>query len=387
MLDLTNPHAREWMRDTVLHREMLGGGGLDGMADGWMADFGEALPCEGVTLHGGQPACAYHNQYAVDWARLNWQAAEEAGRAEDVLIFSRSGFTTSPGTARLFWLGDQLHTWDEHDGLASAITATLSGGLSGYSLTHSDIGGYTSIDHNSFFLSSIMGYSGVSLLRDRELLCRWVEANAFSGAVFRTHEGLLPKDNHQVWSDSQTLEHFRRFTLVFKAFRPYRRSLMREAQQRGWPMVRHPVLHFPDDATLQDDRAEADGGEGRIRAFMLGPDWLIFPALEPGASSVRAYVPRGEWVPLWPSSPSSASSAAQQQQQQQSEPEPSEADSSSSSVVHGNVLGPGWQELPAPIGQPAVYHRRQAPSAKSIRAALRELGVLQPPQPPHALVS
>ena len=113
MLDLTNPHAREWMRDTVLHREMLGGGGLDGMADGWMADFGEALPCEGVTLHGGQPACAYHNQYAVDWARLNWQAAEEAGRAEDVLIFSRSGFTTSPGTARLFWLGDQLHTWDE----------------------------------------------------------------------------------------------------------------------------------------------------------------------------------------------------------------------------------------------------------------------------------
>ena len=46
----------------------------------------------------------------------------------------------------LFWLGDQMTTWDAHDGIASALTATLSGGMSGFALTHSDVGGYTGVD-------------------------------------------------------------------------------------------------------------------------------------------------------------------------------------------------------------------------------------------------
>ena len=36
-------------------------------------------------------------------------------------------------------------TWDSQDGLASTIIGMLSSGISGYSLTHSDIGGYTSL--------------------------------------------------------------------------------------------------------------------------------------------------------------------------------------------------------------------------------------------------
>jgi alpha-glucosidase len=377
MLDLTNPRARDWMRVEVFGREMLGSG--PGASDGWMADFGEALPCEGVQLHDKSAPCSYHNRYPVEWARLNWEAAEEAGVADDVLIFSRSGYTTSPGVARLFWLGDQLHTWDEHDGFASAVTATLSGGLSGFALTHSDVGGYTSIDHTSLFMTSLVGYRGVSLLRDRELLLRWVEANAFSGAVFRTHEGLLPRENHQIWTDPETLAHFRRFVLVFRAFRPYRRALMQEAAERGWPLIRHPVLHFPDDPTLRNDRAQADGGEGRIRGFMIGADWLVYPVLEPGVNSVRAYIPSGDWVPLWTSAPT----------QQQPQPPPSTLKGTSvqaehaaqlaeSVPVHGHVHGPGWHQLPAPLGQPAVYHRRGAPSAQAIREVLTQLGVLKP---------
>jgi len=368
MLDLTNPAARAWMVETVLHREMLGPQ-ADGLSDGWMADFGEALPCEGVTLHDGSPPCSYHNQYAVEWARLNQQAVEKSGRVDEALVFSRSGYTTSPGTARLFWLGDQLHTWDEHDGLASTVTATLSGGFSGYALTHSDVGGYTSIDHTSFINTKLVGYTGVSLLRDRELLCRWIESNAFSGAVLRTHEGLLPAANHQVWSDGATLAHLRRFALIFRAFRQYRRTLMDEAAARGWPLVRHPVLHFPDDPTLLDDRAEADGGEGRIRAFMLGPDWLVVPVLAVGATTVRGYVPTGEWVPLWRHS--------QPQAVEPTTPTPLGAEDENG-PVYGTVYGPGWRQLPAPLGQPAVYHRREAPSAKAIRKALAELGALEP---------
>ena len=60
----------------------------------------------------------------------------------------RSGATFSAANTRLFWLGDQTVTWDEHDGLATVIIGLLSSGLSGYSLQHSDIGGYTAVDLN-----------------------------------------------------------------------------------------------------------------------------------------------------------------------------------------------------------------------------------------------
>ena len=39
------------------------------------------------------------------------------------------------------------------------------------------------------------------------------------GAVFRTHEGLLPQENHQPWSDAETLQLFRRCALLFSVFR------------------------------------------------------------------------------------------------------------------------------------------------------------------------
>ena len=57
----------------------------------------------------------------------------------------RSGNVHSPSVTPLFWLGDQTVTWDSHDGLASVIIGMLSSGISGYSLSHSDIGGYTSL--------------------------------------------------------------------------------------------------------------------------------------------------------------------------------------------------------------------------------------------------
>ena len=64
----------------------------------------------------------------------------------------RSGSIHSPRVTPLFWLGDQLVTWDSDDGLGSAIIGMLSSGLSGFSLTHSDIGGYTSIKYTAHFL-------------------------------------------------------------------------------------------------------------------------------------------------------------------------------------------------------------------------------------------
>ena len=69
------------MIESVLRGELLS----HARASGWMADFGEALPCEGVALHDGREACAYHNQYPVDWAVINREALRRAGKAHKAL--------------------------------------------------------------------------------------------------------------------------------------------------------------------------------------------------------------------------------------------------------------------------------------------------------------
>ena len=45
----------------------------------------------------------------------------------------------------MMWTGDQHVDWSRDDGLPSVIPATLSLAMSGYGLTHSDVGGYTTI--------------------------------------------------------------------------------------------------------------------------------------------------------------------------------------------------------------------------------------------------
>jgi len=55
----------------------------------------------------------------------------------------------------------------------------LSSGLSGWSLGHSDLGGYTAMI-NVTIEGQVYTYK-----RDKELLLRWMEMSAFSDAVFR----------------------------------------------------------------------------------------------------------------------------------------------------------------------------------------------------------
>ena len=76
-------------------------------------------------------------------------------------------------------------SYDKYDGLQSALIGLFNSGLSGYSLGHSDIGGYTAIDT-----------PGIDVyLRNKELLMRWIEMNAFSDPIMRSHPSNIPNKN------------------------------------------------------------------------------------------------------------------------------------------------------------------------------------------------
>jgi len=268
LLDLTDVEARNWIKEVMKEQIVLTG------ATGWMADFGEALPYD-TQLSSGEPTRTYHNRYPEVWAQLNRELIEEIGLGDEAVFFHRSAFTRSPAYATLFWEGDQTVAWDRHDGLKSAIIGLQSSGFSGFAFNHSDIGGYTAIT------SAIKNYH-----RSEELLLRWMDANAFT-VVFRSHEGIDPDKNVQVYDNERTRGHFDRMARVYVAWADYRKALVREASNTGLPVVRHPFLHFPDDTEIQ-------GMNGR--QFMVGDELMVVPVTQPDRATWRCYLPAGEWV-------------------------------------------------------------------------------------------
>jgi len=216
-------------------------------------------------------------------------------------------------------------SWDEHDGIKSAVTGLLSSGLSGYAFQHSDIGGYTAIDN------PLIRYH-----RSKELLMRWTELGAFT-VVFRTHEGNRPRENHQIYSDVETLRHFDRLAKVYAAWKPYRTRLVNEAAETGLPVVRHPLVHYPDDPQAYELEYQ----------FMLGPDFMVAPVLDPGEETVEVYLPAGQWVHAW------------------------------SGKEYGSNEEGVWRTAPAPIGDPAVFYKADSEAGERFRDELERRNLLR----------
>ena len=320
LLDLSNPDAYNWMKG-VIKEQVIGAG-----AKGWMADFGEELPYDAV-LYSGVAASSYHNRYPEVWARLNREAIQEAGLAEEAVFFTRSAYTRSPGYSTLFWEGDQLVSWDNFDGIKTAVTGLLSSGMSGFSFNHSDIGGYTTITN------PIMNYH-----RSKELLMRWMELNAFT-TIYRTHEGKLPDANAQFYTDNETLSQFSRFAKVYAAWSSYRSQLVLEAAQTGLPVVRHPFIHYPDDPEVY---------KISYQQFMVGTEFMVAPVLDKGQSQVARYLPAGEWVHLW------------------------------SGKKYGDPVKGTYVTVDAPIGKPGVFYRAGSAVGEKFATNLRQAGLLEP---------
>ncbi|XP_024524427.1 uncharacterized protein LOC9654271 isoform X1 [Selaginella moellendorffii] len=279
VIDLTNPKARSWLKEIL--RDMISTG-----VSGWMADFGEALPFDSV-IHSDENPALLHNRFPELWAQLNREVVEEweqehklqNGDIDKLVFFVRAGFMRSPKWSTLFWEGDQMVSWQRNDGIKSAVVGLLSSGISGYSLNHSDIGGYTTV--NVPFLKYV---------RSEELLMRWMELNAFS-VIFRTHEGNDPGANSQFYTNARTFQHFARCARIFKAWNFYRKELVKEAASRGMPVVRHLFLHYPQDEFVQRITYEQ---------FLVGSELLVVPVLNRGKRKVRAYFPAGDvWVHVW----------------------------------------------------------------------------------------
>jgi alpha-glucosidase len=296
IVDFTNPKAKEWFEEDVIGRNMLDFG-----LSGWMADFGEYMPAD-VRLASGLDGMLAHNAWPTLWGKVNADAVKRRGKTGDTLFFMRAGFSGVQAHCQLLWAGDQSVDFSRHDGLQTVICAALSSGLLGNAYHHSDIGGYTSLFGN---------------VRTAELLQRWAEMAAFT-AVMRTHEGNRPTENLQIDQDPQVLAHFARMTRIYRHLAPYISALSQEAVASGLPLQRPLFLHFEQDPRAYDSQV----------SYLFGPDLLVAPVVDAGASRWRTYLPAGAtWIHVW------------------------------SGAEHA---GGEEVEVAAPLGEPPVFYRKQS---------------------------
>ena len=363
LLDLTNPAAAAWIEDVIVDMALNTG------ASGWMADFGEYLPFD-CALHSGESPLAVHNRYPEMWAEINQRAMARAGlfgtdsqRDEDDgetkendderegVFWSRSASSKSPRFSSLFWLGDQLVSWDAHDGMKSALCGMLSGGLSGLAFSHSDIGGYTATPGNS---------------RSVELLKRWMELSSLADSVFRTHQGNRQFNNAQIWDSDDVLDHLRWFTKLHVILGKYRGSLMEETEKRGLPVTRPMVLHYASDVIAS----------ALATQFLIGRYLLAVPVMDRGTLKVHAYLPPGDvWLDVWTTQRAPAQGHG--------------FGGDISALPPGTEPGHGaWVTVDAPVGWPAVFIRIGAGvEATRCAGAMREWAAERGGVPPGRRVT
>ena len=300
MIDFTNPKAYEWYKN-LIKTNMIGIG-----MSGWMADFGEYLPVDSVLFSGEDPA-VIHNRWPAIWAKMNWEAIEECGCKDEVFFFTRAGHTGTISASSMMWTGDQHVDWSKDDGIGSVIPATLSLAMSGFGITHSDVGGYTTVMH---------------MKRNAELLMRWEEMSAFS-PLFRSHEGNQPVNDVQFDDSEELLAQLEKCVRWHTNLGWYLKNLVKECEMKGTPVMRPLFYHYDEDVLLSE-KSE----------YLLGRDVLVAPVIEEGETMRKVLLPKDEWVHLF------------------------------SEVCYGA----GVHEVFAPIGEPPVFIRKNSQYYRELMA-------------------
>ncbi len=202
-----------------------------------------------------------HNQYALLMAMGTTEGLRAAMPDRRTFVLSRAGFAGIQRYAAN-WLGDNLSRWD-HLRMGLAMAAGL--GVSGQAFVGADIGGF-------------LGDA------DSELSLRWMQYGALT-PFCRNHAAIGTIDQY-VWSWDEPNETYQRRAIELRyQLMPYLYACFLTASETGAPVQRPLVFDHQSDPTVRDLDDE----------YLLGPDLLVAPVLEPGITTRRVYLPDGEW--------------------------------------------------------------------------------------------
>lgn len=204
----------------------------------------------------------------------------QAGQ-ENVVNLLRCAWADSQKYGALVWSGDIASSFAS---MRNQLCAGLNMGMAGIPWWTTDIGGFHggNPDDPAF----------------RELFVRWFQWGAFC-PVMRLHGDREPKKpqlgttggceclsgaDNEVWSyGEEVYEICKKYLTIRENMRDYTRSLMRQAHEKGAPILRTLFFEFPEDKTAWQIEDE----------YCYGSRYLVAPILEPGQRMRRLYLPTG----------------------------------------------------------------------------------------------
>lgn len=205
-----------------------------------------------------------HNVYGHYMSRATYDAMREH-TGKRPLVITRACYSGSQKYTAV-WTGDNQSIWSH---LQMMIPQLCSLGMCGFPIAGVDIG----------------GFGGDTT---PELLCRWIEAAAFS-TFFRNHSanGCIRQEPWQF--GPEVVDIYRKYVKLHYRFLPYIYDLMHEEQENGLPVMRPLVMHYEDDPVVRDLNDE----------YLVGEKILVAPVVNQGEKVRKVYLPEGTWYSLW----------------------------------------------------------------------------------------
>ncbi len=281
--DVTNPRARQYVWEKCKENYYQ-----YGIRIFWLDEAEPELTCydfEHYRYYMGSSQ-QVGNIYPQRYAKGFYDGMTAEGQ-DKVLNLVRCAWAGSQRYGALVWSGDIYSTWTD---FRRQIRAGLQMGICGIPWWTTDIGGFTGgVPADPAF---------------RELLVRWFQWGTFC-PVMRLHGDRRPSEpvkhadgspafgsgsDNEVWVfGDDNYEILKKYMFLREEMRPYIRTLMEEAHEKGSPVIRTMFYGFPEDKECWN----------REDQYLFGADLLVAPVLEPGATTREVYLPAGaQWTNL-----------------------------------------------------------------------------------------
>ena len=227
------------------------------------------------------------NIYPVMYAKTFFDGMKKEGQ-ENIINLLRCAWAGSQKYGALVWSGDIMSSFES---LRDQFAAGLNMGIAGIPWWTTDIGGFFGAD-----------------VRDpafHELLVRWFEYGTFC-PVMRLHGYRWPIQPqvgttggatclsgapNEVWSyTDEVYEILKDYLFLREKMKPYIETIMRQAHEKGTPVMRPLFYDFPEDEKAWETED----------AYMFGPDVLVAPVMYAGQTTRSVYLPAGAvWTNYW----------------------------------------------------------------------------------------
>ena len=250
LMDFTNPDSRAWWGEK--HQRLL----QTYRFDGFWQDLNEPEGQPEDMLYVGGSAAEVRNVIALQMNRSLFDAYQQYAPERRPFIMSRSGFPGMQKYGAGVWSGDVYASWYDLD-RQKVLAASM--GVAGVPYWNSDIGGFLGTP-------------------SPELYLRWCQFALFN-PIYRPH---ADHDPREPWVFGAFVEEqVRELLLLRSRLLPYFYSVARQTHETGAPIMRPPVMDWPDDPVF---RYLSD-------QYMYGDSFMVRPITTPGASEIQVYFP------------------------------------------------------------------------------------------------